>query len=198
MKYLVVTIALFSAVAWGHSRSTPAAETYRELTLKIRTDGHFRIYMPNGDHQEVKYHLKFAKPLFDKPIVSDIHDFNAKKHSFSRSVYDKVFLEDESYLEIGGEQVPLTCVYVDGLDNRFSNGMTPLFPEFVMKIYLVANDYSCKGPIRKGWPTTGGKKDAWDTYLHYEVRDPTIMLPQDAIVRYRWNESSAVLIDEGQ
>ena len=61
----------------------------------------------------------------------------------------------------------------------------------------MANDFSCQGPIRPGWPRTGGNKENWDTYLHYEIRDPTIMLPQDALIRYRWNETKAVLIDKG-
>lgn len=197
MKILIFALAVFSSVSWGHSKHTPNPEEYRALTLKIRTDGHFRIYMPNGQHQDVKYHLKFASPLWEKPIVSDFPHSSEKQHSFTRSFYDKVFLDDESYLEVGGEQVPLTCVYVNGQDNRFANIDSPLFPEFIMKIFIIANDYSCQGPIRKGWPSTGGKKEAWDTYLHYEVKDPTIMLPQDAVVRYRWNESNAILIDEG-
>lgn len=171
----------------------PGPEFYRNLTDRIRPDGHFRIYMPDGRHQDVTYHFKFAKPIYPKPIVTDQ---NWGVGDIVRLFWDRILFEDESYLEVGGERLPLTCVFVSGQDNRFSKGGM-LTPEFLIRIYLVANDFACEGPIRKGWPQIGGKKEAWDTYMHYEVRDPTIMLPQDAVVRYRWNETNAVLIDKG-
>ena len=63
-----------------------------------------------------------------------------------------------------------------------------------MRVYLVANDYSCTGPINPGWPDNGGKEETWDTYVYFEIRDPTIMLPVEAHLRYRWNEYKSVLV----
>lgn len=194
MKTLALWLSLCGLVHSAHASPVlPGPGFYRDLTHRIRPGGHFRIYMPDGRHQDVKYHFKFASPLYAAPKVTDQNwGFNDTIRLF----WDRILLTDESYLEVGGERLPLTCVFVSGQDNRFSRG-GPLTPEFLIRIYLVANDFACEGPIRKGWPEIGGKKEAWDTYLHYEVKDPTIMLPQDAVLRYRWNESSAVLIDAG-
>lgn len=180
-------------VGGAASGALPQPSFYRGLTNRIRTDGQFRIYMPDGRHQDIKYHFKLAKALYPQPIVSDQ---NWGVNDIVRLFWDRILFDDESYLEVGGERLPLTCVFVSGQDNRFSKGGI-LTPEFLIRIYLVANDFACQGPIRKGWPQIGGKKEAWDTYMHYEVRDPTIMLPQEAKLRYRWNETNAVLIDTG-
>jgi hypothetical protein len=102
-------------------------------------------------------------------------------------------LKDGSVLKLGDEQLPLTCIHVSGQDNRFSGKKTPLIPDLIFKIIFVANDFSCSGPITPGWPESGGRKEAWSTYLFYVVKDPTIMLPVDAKIRYRWNEFEAVL-----
>jgi hypothetical protein len=179
-----------------HAATIPGPDFYRAMTQKIRTDGQFRIYMPDGRNQDIKYHFKFAAPIYKVPMISDF-PWDPPHKEFLRTFWDRIFFEDESYLEIGADHVPLTCIFVRGQDNRFSGPYNPLQPEFILDIYLVANDYSCQGPIRPGWPQTGGRKENWDTYMYYEVRDPTIMLPQEPKVRYRWNEFNAVLIDNG-
>ncbi len=112
---------------------------------------------------------------------------------FYRIFFDRIFLKDGSTLHVGGQDLPLTCVFVSGQDNRFSGDHNPLFPQFILKVHFVANDFSCVGPINPGWPGSGGKKEAWDTYVHYSIKDPTIMLPVDAGLRYRWNEFEALL-----
>jgi hypothetical protein len=98
---------------------------------------------------------------------------------------------------VEGQKSPLTCVFVDAQDNRSMQKTSVLFPEIVMRIYLVANDFTCSGPLRPGWPATGGRKENWDTYLYFEVKDPTIMLPLDPLLRYRWEEHNLVLTDNG-
>jgi hypothetical protein len=173
----------------------PSPSFYRDLTLKVRPEGIFRVYMPDGRHQEVNYKFQFGAPVYEEPKINDMT--MGIPNNIERSFWDRILLQDGSYFEIGGERLPLTCIFISGQDNRFANIDSPLFPEFIMKIYIIANDFACQGPIRPGWPSTGGKKENWDTYLHYEVRDPTIMLPTDALIRYRWNETSAVLIDKG-
>lgn len=192
---LGLSLALCCA-AQATTPSIPGPDFYRDLTSKIRPDGLFRIYMPDGRNQDVTYHFKFGQPIYVAPMLSDFQ-WDPPHKEFLRTFWDRISFEDGSYLQVGGEQVPLTCAFVHGQDNRFSGKYNPLQPEFILQIYLVANDYACQGPIRPGWPSTGGRKENWDTYLLYEVRDPTIMLPQDAKLRYRWNEFGAVLIDKG-
>ena len=185
---------LLTPFARAASASDPAF--YRALTSSIRPDGQFRIYMPDGRNQDVSYHFKFGNVIYKEPMLNDWH-WDPPHKEFLRTFWDRIAFTDESYLEVGGERIPLTCVFVHGQDNRFSGSYNPLEPEVIIQVYLVANDYSCQGPIRPGWPTSGGKKESWDTYLYYEVRDPTIMLPQDTKLRFRWNEFNAILIDKG-
>ncbi len=98
---------------------------------------------------------------------------------------------------IGERKLPLTCVFIHGQDHRFSGKDDPLFPDLLLKVYLVANDFSCTGPLNPGWPSNGGKMETWHTYLYYEVRDPTIMLPVEIKLRDFWNEYSAILFEKG-
>lgn len=159
---------------------------YRDFTLKIRQEGKFNLAMPNGD-QPITYKIEFGSPIYETPIVSDTGS-GVDENIVYRNFWDRIWLKDTSYLELSGQKIPLTCIFVSGQDNRDSGSDSPLFPKILMKIYFVANDYSCVGPINPNWPSNGGKKEAWDTYLYYEVRDPTVMMPVEAKIRYRWNE----------
>ncbi len=128
----------------------------------------------------------------------DSHLDSNKKY-FNRLFWDRILVKDGSFVMINGEKLPLTCVVLSGQDNRFADpkSISPLIPEFVLKIYFVANDFSCQGPLKPGWPETGGREENWDTYLYYEIKDPTIMLPVDAKIRYKWNEFNVTLVDKG-
>lgn len=176
--------------------SAQFADFYRNMNLRIRPLVHFKVPMPNGKDLEFSYEMKFSKPFFEKPLTADFK-LSLSGDQFYRHFWDKIFVEDGSVLNIGAEQLPLTCVYVNGQDNRNAKKGNPLIPDFILKVYLVANDFSCTGPINPGWPATGGKKETWDTYVYYEIKDPTIMLPMEAKIRYRWNEFPAYLVDGG-
>lgn len=190
-------IAFVSSNAWA-AKKPPAPETafYRQFTQRLRTEGEFKVPMPSGS-MHFDYKFEFGDPIYPQPLSSDtIYDSSRPDGtSIIRLFWDRIWLKDGSYVTIEGEQIPLTCVFISGQDNRYAGApISPLFPEFIIKVYLVANDIGCQGPIRPGWPKTGGKKENWDTYIHYEIRDPTIMLPMDTLLRYRWNEFPAILV----
>lgn len=165
---------------------------YRDLTFKIRSSAEFKVPMIGSD-QSYSYQLEFADPVYKTPVIGDFTLGN-EPSKFYRQFWDRVMLKDGSYAMINGEEIPLTCIFIIGQDNRNSGNTDPRFPQFIMKVYLVANDYSCVGPINPGFPTTGGKEEAWDTYLYFEIKDPTIMLPVESKIRYRWNEFHSVLV----
>jgi len=174
--------------AWA---STPDETVYRQLALNVRKEANFKVPLPNGQNLMFSYAMQIGKAMWLDPISYTFPlDFENKK--FYRHFWDKIFLEDGSAIKIGNENVPLTCLYLEGQDNRSSKD-TPLTPDFVLKIYLVANDFPCTGPVNPGWPANGGKKEIWDTYIYYEIRDPTIMLPMEIKIRHRWVEFSATL-----
>lgn len=173
-------------------------QEYRSFTNRIRKKATFKIPMPGGGDQIYKYELELGEPIYDKPKVGEYPTddaLNGGRKLVYRSFWDRIWLKDGSYALIGGEKVPLTCIFVSAQDNRMSGTPNPRFPEFIMRIYLVANDYTCTGPLNPSWPSNGGKKEMWDTYIHYEVRDPTIMLPTEPKIRYRWNEWLAVWVE---
>jgi len=176
----------------------PSADYYRELIKNIRPNTKMVVPLPNNQNYQINYHLNFGKALYEKPIINDTNLSMDLTHPIIiRSFFDRILLTDESYIEFGETRAPLTCIVVNGQDNRLSGMNSPTLPQFVIKIYLVANDFSCQGPIRPGWPYSGGRKENWDTYIYFEIKDPTIMLPVDMLLRYRWNEYHAILVDEG-
>ena len=173
----------------------PTPQFYRDLTLKIRPNGTFRIPMPTGQDAMISYHFEWGTPKLTEPDTFQL-PINSEANTFTLLFWDRIYLKDGSFLEINGQKLPLTCVTVEGQDNRFGKD-SPLFPDLILKIRLVANDFSCTGPLNPGFPENGGKKEMWDSFLSYTVRDLTIMLPTDATLRYRWNEFGAIIVDHG-
>jgi hypothetical protein len=160
--------------------------------MSVRTQAIFKVAQLNQD-QFYDYSITFGDPVFPDPVISDLPRMDQPDKYF-RIFWDRIFLKDGSRLLLNGEEIPLTCVFISGQDNRQAGNLDPRFPEFVLKVYLVANDFSCVGPMNPGWPGNGGKKETWDTYAYYEIKDPTIMLPVEAKIRYRWNEFHSVLV----
>lgn len=194
----VVGISIIGQRAEAASRpSAPGPAFYREFTMRLQRKGTFRVFMPDARHADINYSFEFGEPVYPEVKIGD-YLVEPRKPEFNRSFWDRILLKDGSYVEIGGEKLPLTCVVVSAQDNRFSGPKSPLIPDYIMRIKLVANDFSCQGPIRPDWPFSGGRKENWDTYIHFEVKDPTIMLPTDAEIRYRWNEFNAIWIDAGK
>lgn len=191
MRYLLLLIMITFSLVYADT-SDGDAKYYRELSLTLRKSAQFKVPLLNQD-QIYDYQLEFGDPVYLEPIINDTVLIN-NPAKFYRSFWDRIFLKDGSRIILNGEEIPLTCVFISGQDNRFSGNTDPRFPQFIMRVYLVANDFSCVGPINPGWPSNGGKEETWDTYIYYEIKDPTIMLPIEAKIRYRWNEFHSVLV----
>lgn len=192
--FIIASLISFAAIA----EKPPGLDFYRDLTLKVRKTAEFSIPFP-GLQSSISYSIEFGRPVYDVPMLSNFQSGTSGDTYFYRSFFDRILFKDGSFLLVNGEKLPLTCIFIDGQDNRFADKKeySPLLPEFVLKVYLVANDFSCQGPIKPGWPGTGGREENWNTYLYYEIKDPTIMLPMDAKLRYQWNEYNVVLVDRG-
>jgi hypothetical protein len=198
LLFFAVVLGLsFPASAKNAAVPAPKADFYRAMIMRLRSDAKFKMATP--DHfAYFNYHFEFGEPIQQETLVSDAHLNMDNPKLFDRLFWDRIALKDGSYIEVHeGEKIPLTCVFVSGQDNRFNGQKSPVIPDFILKVYLVANDYACQGPIHPGWPSTGGKKEAWDTYVYYEVRDPTIMLPQDSHLRLIWSEFPSIFVQEG-
>lgn len=170
------------------------ANEYRDLTLQVRQKGSFKIFLPET---LVKYEFEWGEPALQEPAIANFR-FDTGTENFYRVFIDRIFLKrGASFLFIGERKLPLTCIFIKGHDNRFSGKDTPLVPDLLLEVYLVANDSSCTGPLNPGWPFSGGRPETWHTYLYYEVKDPTIMLPVEIKLRDFWNEHSAILFDGG-
>lgn len=194
--FLIVSFifVLRSAFAADDAQLQNDLQYYRQLTLAVRKEASFKIALPDGSETAFSYELDFADPIYATPRWSNLVVDSRNPSQFYRTFYDRIYLKDGSKINIGEDFVPLTCIFIKGQDNRYSGNQSPLFPKIILKVYLVANDYSCTGPINPGWPDNGGKEEAWDTYINYNVKDPTIMLPVDSEFRYRWNEFKAILV----
>lgn len=187
---VLIMIASFTATA------DDSTQIYRDLSLKVRDQLTMKLSTP-FQTDEVSYTLQKGLPLYAVPAINDLF-LSPGSTQFIRSFWDKISLQDTSTFSVGTENIPLTCIYIEGHDNRFSGKTGPLIPDFALKAYLVANDYTCTGPINPQWPTSSTRKEAWDTYIYFEIRDPTIMLPTDITIRYRWQEFKAMPVDRGQ
>lgn len=198
MKYILSTIFVFLLSLQAAAEATPKEKQfYRDMVYRLRTEAEFKVPMPDHGDLHFKYKMELDQPKWKEAITNDwpiTDEWMKPTGKFIRNFWEKIYLKEGSYLEVGGEQIPLTCIHVDGQDNRFSGKSGPLIPDFILKIKFVANDWSCTGPINPGWPGNGGKKESWETYVHYSVKDPTIMLPVDAGLRYRWSEFEAILV----
>jgi hypothetical protein len=197
--FLIISLISLGILKLAKAVPFPAAPQpmfYRDLTLKIRDNVAFEVVLP-GVKSTITYQFAWDTPAIKLPLLGDTH-LNDKQPYFLRIFFDRMYTKSDSFIEINGEKLPLTCVFVSGQDNRFMKpNQTPLLPNFVLKVYIVANDFSCQGPLKPGWPATGGREENWDTYIYYEIRDPTIMLPTEAKVRYHWNETAMILSTRG-
>jgi len=193
---LFFCVVAHSSAAWSGEIPTSETKIYRDFTGSIRGTGTFQVATPGNDNAKFSYSLKMGAPIFTNPIAYDFF-MSPELTTKIRHFWDKISLQDGSALTVGNQSIPLTCIYISGEDNRFSGKNSPLLPDFILKVYLVANDFTCTGPINPGWPGNGQKEESWDTYVYFEVRDPTIMLPTESKLRYRWNEYQAFVIDQG-
>lgn len=196
MKLLIITLSLIWCVGIfaEDDQTKKDLDYYRALTLSIRKSAEFKIALPSGQDDLLDYDLDFGTPIYDLPKFSNLYLDSNDKSKFYRTFYDRIFLQNGSKIQIGEDFVPLTCVFIKGQDNRYSGNTSPLFPRIVLKVYLVANDFSCIGPINPGYPDNGGREETWDTYLNFTIKDPTIMLPTESLFRYRWNEFNTILV----
>ncbi len=175
------------------SLSKVSAQTtydYRTLISDVRKSSTFYADIPIAGGITVKYELSLGEALFDLPHLADFY-FSPNPPNdqfFFRTFTDKIMLDENSFIKVGEVTMPATCIFVHGQDNRFSGKNTPLIPDFIIRYYIVANDFSCTGPINPSWPASAARKESWDTFVYFEVRDPSIMLPSEIKLRYRWNE----------
>ena len=153
--YVCATLGCFLSTAYAGPVTAPSAQYYRDLTLQIRKTGQFALSFP-GTQSTIEYYLEYGQPVYKEPMLFDSL-LNGDKKYFRRLFWDRILVKDGSFVTVNGEKIPLTCVVVSGQDNRFEdkNNISPLLPEFVLKIFFVANDFSCQGPLKPGWPETG-------------------------------------------
>jgi hypothetical protein len=167
---------------------------YRDLLKTLRRTGTFKVSLPAMAPIPLSYRVTVSRPKTAKPVLIDINAGEGGR--FLRQVFDKLFFDDNSVLKIGDDELPLTCVHLDGQDNRFTGPKSPLTPDFILRIFLVANDYSCTGPLNQD-PSLGPVGPTWDTFLYYEVRDPSTMFPINARLHYRGNNFAVTRLDTG-
>jgi len=185
--FLLAACVLQALPALASVKHRESKKHYRDLILRVRTEGEFRIPMPANGDLLFKYKMELDEPKWKEPVVADYPGLNVVEF------WDKIFLKEGSHIVLNGEEIPLTCIHVKGRDLGKSPG-GPTIPRYIITFFFVAKDWTCTGPLNPDYPRYSPRKEAWDTYLHYDVRDETIMLPSDAGLRYRWNEFEAVLV----
>jgi hypothetical protein len=156
----------------------------------------FEVENPLGS-TEVNYNLKWDAPLLALPSISILPEMGGDPTQHYVEFYDRISSSMDSVLTVGNVALPLTCVWVHGQDNTERDDGDPLIPKYVLRMLLVANDFSCTGPINPGWPGNGQRKELWDTYVEILIKDFTLYKPAEAKLRYRWNESRMIVKDVG-
>lgn len=165
---------------------------YRNQVLALPACMSFEAPTPLGS-AKISYKFTWGDPAIAQPFVGVLpvlgSDVNGKYIEF----YDRIYLAPDSVLNVNGKKIPLTCAWVHGQDNSEIDNNDPLVPKQLLRILLVANDFSCTGPVNPGWPGNGQRKETWDTYLDLMIKDLTIYRPADARLRYRWSESKMIV-----
>jgi hypothetical protein len=178
-------LSLFTVAIANAKQVSDGVEFYRNMTNQIRKDAEFTVAIP-GSTLDINYHIELAKPIYQMPIVQDA--MLGQDHSkFFRTFFDRIFLNN-SYVTVGTETIALTCIFVHGLDNRYAGPSDDRMPNFYLKIYFVANDPLCIGPLAPDYPSDGGIPETWDTYFYYEIKNVAEMLPKAARIRLHWND----------
>lgn len=194
MKFgLLFALCAIVSVAAADDSPTRATE-YRELVSRARSGGTFQVTLPEGGGYQFSYRFEAGRPMAGAPLVADFPLSAVGPRAIS-VFWDRILASGDSYLRVGGEDIPLTCVYVEGQDNRRAETGTPTLPELVLRVYFVANDFSCTGPVNPLWPIFSSRRETWETYLTYEVRDPTIMLPVMPTLVLRDNRYRATWVE---
>jgi hypothetical protein len=125
--YFGILVIFFSTTVFAAHRKIPGktipnSEFYRAMTLRIRNSGEFKVPTP-GTNTSVSYNFEFNRPIYKEPVIGDLH-FPIGEAYFLRTFFDRILFKDGSFLEVNGEKLPLTCVFVEGQDNRFSKNKT--------------------------------------------------------------------------
>ncbi len=171
-------------------------QAYRNYVLALPAAMNFSAITPLGT-AEVSYSLKWEAPLIALPAMSAYPSLGGDPNKNFIEFFDRIALTPDSVIKIGELTLPLTCIWVHGQDNREVDDQNPLIPKQVYRYILVANDFSCTGPINPGWPENGLKKEMWDTYIEILIKDLTIYRPAEATLRYRWNETKMITKEIG-
>lgn len=166
--------------------SSSEKQFYRDLTRHLSSVGTFSITMA-GTQQKIHFEYSLAKPIYAEPIVVDAR-IGLNPQYFFRSFWDRIFLSEGSYLELDGKRMPLTCVFINGQDNRYADITDPRIPQILMRVYLVAKDKTCVGPLNPNYPHDGTVEENWDSYLYYELKHPETLFPTGSRVRTNWND----------
>lgn len=196
---MIRVLKLISLLGVMVGLKTFAAETpqaYRNYVLALPATMNFSAVTPWG-LGEVSYSLKWSAPLISLPAMASYPALDGDPTKNFVEFFDRIALTPDSFIKIGELTIPLTCIWVHGQDNREVDGDDPLIPKQVYRYILVANDFSCSGPINPGWPENGLKKEYWDTYVELLIKDLTIYRPAEATLRYRWNETKMIVKEIG-
>lgn len=170
-------------------------QLYRdELTSRIRLQQNFKMNVKVNEKSEFSYQIKLEKPVYDMPVFADIHNWGSDTAYF-RGFWDLFQTTQDSVLKVGNELLPINCVFISAQDNRhIENNPIPLLSEYLMEVYLVVGTDMCTGgPFNPNNPLYGAEQIAWDTYVYYRIKAPTIMQPIDALLVYRKNQYHAVV-----
>ncbi|WP_413290484.1 hypothetical protein [Bdellovibrio sp. HCB337] len=187
MKILSVLGLLVCVGGFANAEPTAAdRKFYRDLTHKLSRVGTFSVTMA-GTHQKIHFEYDLAKPIYAEPIIADARVGLDPRH-FYRNFWDRIFLTEGSYLDINGRREPLTCIFINGQDNRYAGLSDPRIPTILMRIYLVARDKTCTGPLNPNYPQDGTVAENWDTYMYYELKHPETLFPTGSRIRTNWND----------
>lgn len=195
--FILNVILIFNFALGSDKFPIEIKSEYRNLLASLKSQGTLKIVTPGlNDDPIIYFELKIDKETtLGNSRYVDIYLDPGQQDQYIRKFYERIFLTDESFIKVNNETIPLTCIFVEGQDNRNLQIDSPLFPKIIFDVYLVANDYSCTGPINPSWPEQGGKEETWDTFLRYVIKDPTIMQPTDTYLRLRWNEYRTILVN---
>lgn len=186
MKKLCVFALLAFLSSFAKAEPTAAdRKFYRELTQKLSRVGTFSVTLV-GTHQKIHFEYELGKPIYPEPIVVDAHTGLDRRYLY-RDFWDRIFLTENSYLDIDGHREPLTCIFINGQDNRYAGLSDPRIPGILMRVYLVARDKTCTGPLNPNYPHDGTIPENWDTYLYYELKHPETLFPTGSRIRTNWN-----------
>ncbi|MBS1984086.1 MAG: hypothetical protein JST16_07925 [Bdellovibrionales bacterium] len=175
--FRISALILFVFISAPRARATQANPAlYRKIALSIPANYSLVHRSLTGD-LPVSWSVTQMQPAQAEPTVFD----TSSDDSDSVEFYDRILFGAGSKLTANGRVLPLTCLWVHGSHHSHAPQNQRIL---LRRLYLVASDTTCTGPVKPGLPPEGNPELNWDSYIYFEQATPALDAFHSAVLSF--------------